>query len=409
MGRTNSSLTQIPVLRSGIRFVSVAPALKLGNSANTSARTYWLVQNCTMNQTSTKLRQLWLVLAFCGAMTLSSADSPYEVQRVAQTPALPIESNLPALDGAIQWINSPPLATPALHGKVVLIDFWTYTCINWRRTLPYVRAWAENYKDHGLIVIGVHTPEFGFEKNLDNVHSAMNSLAIGYPVAVDSNYRIWRAFSNQYWPAIYIADAQGRIRYHQFGEGAYEETERVIRQLLTEAGNAALPKQLVALDPSGFEAAADWATLKSPESYIGYEQAQSFASPGGATQDKPHVYAAPALLRLNEWALVGDWTIGSEYAALNRAPGRIAYRFHARDVNLIMGPSAHGTPIRFRVLIDGKPPGPAHGIDVNEQGDGLLSEPRMYQLIRQPGPIADRLFEIEFVGAGAEAFDFTFG
>jgi len=241
------------------------------------------------------------------------------------------------------------------------------------------------------------------------VHRAMDSIAIRYPVAVDSNYRIWRAFSNQYWPAIYIADAQGHIRYHQFGEGAYQQSERVIQQLLAEAGNAALPQELVSLDPRGFEAAADPATLRSPESYIGYEQAESFASPGGAAREKAHVYAAPALLRLNEWALVGDWTIGPEYAALNRAPGRIAYRFHARDVNLIMGPTAHGTPIRFRVLIDGKPPGAAHGIDVDEQGDGTLSEPRMYQLIRQPGPISDRLFEIEFAGPGAEAFDFTFG
>ena len=365
--------------------------------------------NNEMNESSTKLRQIWLVLALTGAMTASSADSPHEVQRVAQTAALPVEGNLPALEGAIQWINSPPLSATALRGKVVLIDFWTYTCINWRRTLPYVRAWAEKYKDHGLIVIGVHTPEFGFEKNLDNVYRAMGSLAIRYPVPVDSNYRIWRAFSNQYWPAIYIADAQGHIRYHQFGEGAYQQSERVIQQLLAEAGNTALPQELVSLDPRGFEAAADPATLRSPESYIGYEQAESFASPGGAAPDKPHVYAAPAVLRLNEWTLVGDWTIGPEYAALNRAPGRIAYRFHARDVNLIMGPSAHGTPIKFRVLIDGKPPGAAHGIDVDEQGDGTLSEPRMYQLIRQPGPISERLFEIEFVGPGAEAFDFTFG
>jgi thiol-disulfide isomerase/thioredoxin len=362
-----------------------------------------------MDERGTKLRQFWLVLALAGAMAASSADTRHEVQPVAQTVALRVEGNLPALEGAIQWINSPPLSAVALRGKVVLIDFWTYTCINWRRTLPYVRAWAEKYKDHGLIVIGVHTPEFGFEKNLDNVHRAMDSLAIRYPVAVDSNYRIWRAFSNQYWPAIYVADAQGRIRYHQFGEGAYEESERVIQQLLAEAGNADLPHELVSLDPRGFEAAADPATLKSPESYIGYAQAASFASPGGAVQDKPHGYAVPALLRLNEWALAGDWTIGPEFATLNRAPGRIAYRFHARDVNLIMGPSAHGAPIKFRVLIDGKPPDTAHGIDVDAQGNGTLSEPRMYQLIRQPGPISDRLFEIEFVGPGAEAFDFTFG
>ena len=365
--------------------------------------------NNEMNERSTKLHQVCLVLALSCAMVASSADTPREVQRVAQTAALPAEGNLPALEGAIQWINSPPLGAAALRGKVVLIDFWTYTCINWRRTLPYVRAWAEKYKDHGLIVIGVHTPEFGFEKNLDNVHGAIDSLAIQYPVAVDSNYRVWHAFNNHYWPAIYIADAKGRIRYHQFGEGAYEESERALQQVLAEAGNGALPRELVSLDPGGVEAAADLATLKSPESYVGYGQAESFTSPGGAVRDKPHVYASPSALQLNEWALVGDWTIGREYAALNHAPGRIAYRFHARDVNLIMGPTVGGTPITFRVLIDGKPPGAAHGIDVDEQGNGTLSEPRMYQLIRQPGPISDRLFEIEFVGPGAEAFDFTFG
>jgi thiol-disulfide isomerase/thioredoxin len=389
--------------------VSVSPVLKLCSRQHRPHERSGLCRIALVNERSTKLRQFWLVLALAGAMAGSSADTRHEVQPVAQTAALPVEGNLPALEGAIQWINSPALSAGALRGKVVLVDFWTYTCINWRRTLPYVSAWAEKYKDHGLIVIGAHTPEFGFEKNLDNVHRAVDALAIRYPVAVDSNYRIWRAFSNQYWPAIYIADAQGRIRYHHFGEGAYEESEKVIQQLLAEAGNAAVPREPVSLDPRGSEAAADWATLKSPESYLGYEQAEFFASPGGAARDKSHVYAAPSLLRLNEWALVGDWTIGPEYAALNRAPGRIAYRFHARDVNLIMGPAVHGTPIKFRVLIDGKPPGTAHGVDVDEQGDGTLSEPRMYQLIRQPGLISDRLFEIEFVGAGAEAFDFTFG
>jgi thiol-disulfide isomerase/thioredoxin len=362
-----------------------------------------------MNVRSTKLCRFGLVPVLSCAMVASSADTPHEVQRTAQTASLPVEGNLPALEGAIEWLNSPPLSAAALRGKVVLIDFWTYTCINWRRTLPYVRAWAEKYKDHGLIVIGVHTPEFGFEKNRDNVRRAVDSLAIKYPVAVDSNYRIWHAFNNHYWPAIYIADARGRIRYQQFGEGAYVDSERALQQLLAEAGNGALPGELVSLDPSGVEAAADLATLKSPESYIGYGQAESFVSPGGAARDKPHVYAAPSLLQLNEWALVGDWTIGREYAALNHAPGRIAYRFHARDVNLIMGPTVRDTPIKFRVLIDGKPPGAAHGIDVDEQGEGILSEPRMYQLIRQPGPIADRMFEIEFLGPGAEAFDFTFG
>jgi hypothetical protein len=226
---------------------------------------------------------------------------------------------------------------------------------------------------------------------------------------VDSDYAIWRAFRNQYWPAVYIADARGRIRHHQFGEGGYEETERIIQQLLTEAGQLDVASDLVSLDPKGAEVGADWTTLKSPETYLGYEKTESFASPGDAARDRPRVYAAPERLRLNQWALVGDWTIRPEAAALKGATGRIAYRFHARDVNLIMGASARGTPVGFRVRIDGKSPGDAHGIDVDEQGYGVVSEPRMYQLIRQPGPVADRVFDIEFVGPGVEAFDFTFG
>ena len=325
------------------------------------------------------------------------------------TAQLPIDGELPALDGAKEWINSPPLTVTALHGKVVLVDFWTYTCINWRRTLPYLRAWAEKYKEHGLVIIGVHTPEFSFEKGLGNVQRAMTGLAIPYPVAVDSDYLIWHAFSNQYWPAIYIADAQGRIRYHQFGEGGYQQTERAIQQLLTEAGNANLPRELVSLDPGGVEKAADWGSVKSPETYVGYARAEYFASPGSATRDRPHVYAAPARLRLNEWALVGEWTIGAEAATLNAANGRIVYHFHARDLNLIMAPSLRGTPIRFRVLIDGEPPGAAHGIDVDAEGNGTVTEPRMYQLIRQPEPFGDRAFDIEFVSPGVQAFDFTFG
>ena len=322
---------------------------------------------------------------------------------------LPIESQLSGFDGAIDWINSPPLDVSALRGKVVLIDFWTYTCINWRRTLPYVSAWADKYKDLGVVVVGVHTPEFSFEKNLDNVRHETAMLAVHYPVAVDSGYAIWRAFRNQYWPALYIADAQGRIRFHHFGEGGYAESERVIQQLLKEAGRTNVPQELVSVDPQGVEKAADWATLKSPESYLGYEQAESFASPGDAIRDRSHLYTAPARLTLNQWALVGDWTMAAEYAALNRPGGRIAYRFHARDVNLIMGPAVRGSPVKFRVRIDGAAPGSAHGIDVDEKGDGTLSEPRMYQLIREPGSIADRSFEIEFMDAGVQAFDFTFG
>jgi thiol-disulfide isomerase/thioredoxin len=358
-------------------------------------------------------RQL-LAAGTCASIVLLSAASMTRVAgetlHVKSTTAeLRIEGELPAFDGAIGWINSPPLTPPALRGKVVLVDFWTYTCINWRRTLPYVRAWAEKYKDRGLVVIGVHTPEFSFEKAPENVRREMPALGVHYPVAVDSDYVIWRAFRNQYWPAIYIADAHGRIRHHQFGEGGYEEAERIIQQLLMEAGQLDVPDDLVSLDPKGAEVGADWANVKSPETYVGYEKAESFASAGDVVRDCPRVYASPERLRLNNWALVGEWTIRPEAAALKGATGRIVYRFHARDVNLIMGASTRGTPVGFRVRIDGQPPGGAHGIDVDDQGYGVVTEPRMYQLIRQPGPIADRVFDIEFVGPGVEAFDFTFG
>ena len=359
---------------------------------------------------SMKAGLISLALALAYTIDVTSAAIQPSVNLMSLGAArLPIESQLPGFDGATEWINSPPLNAGALRGKVVLIDFWTYTCINWRRTLPYVSAWADKYKDLGVVVVGVHTPEFSFEKKLDNVRQQTAMLAVHYPVAVDTDYAIWRAFHNQYWPALYIADAQGRIRFHHFGEGGYEESERVIQQLLTEAGRANVPQQLVSVDPQGVEKAADWATLKSPESYLGYEQAESFASPGDAIRDRSHLYMAPARLTLNQWALVGDWTIGPESAALNRAGGKIVYRFHARDVNLIMGPAARGTPVKVRVRIDGAPPGSAHGFDVDEKGDGTLSEPRMYQLIREPGPIADRSFEIEFIDSGVQAFDFTFG
>ena len=328
----------------------------------------------------------------------------------ATTAHLNIEGELAPLEGAIEWINSPPLTVAALRGKVVIVDFWTYTCINWRRTLPYVAAWAEKYQDQGLVVIGVHTPEFSFEKDLDNVRRETSALKVRYPVAVDSDYAIWRAFRNQYWPALYLADAQGRIRHHQFGEGGYEEIERSIQVLVKEAGHPDVPRELVSLDPNGVEKPADWSQVKSPESYLGYQLAESFASPGNAVRDRRHSYTAPARLTLNEWALAGDWTIGPEAASLNGANGRILYRFHARDLNLIMGPAARGTSVRFRVKIDGEPPGSAHGFDSDAQGNGVVTdEPRMYQLIRQPGPIADRLFEIEFAAAGVAAYDFTFG
>jgi thiol-disulfide isomerase/thioredoxin len=324
------------------------------------------------------------------------------------------QSELASLERADEWLNSPPLTASALRGKVVLIDFWTYTCINWLRTLPYVRAWDEKYRNQGLVVIGVHAPEFAFEKNLNNVRWAVKEMRVGYPVAVDNEHVIWRAFRNQYWPALYFIDAQGRVRHQHFGEGSYEQSEMVIQRLLNEAGAGGIGDDLVSVAARGLETAADWGSLKSPENYVGYERTQNFASPGGAMLDKPRMYELPARLRLNEWALSGDWTVKMNAAALNKANGSIAYRFHARDLHLVMGPAAlgpaaPGASVRFRVLIDGQPPGQAHGTDVDEQGYGTVTEQRLYQLIRQPKPIADRQFQIEFLGPGVEAFAFTFG
>jgi hypothetical protein len=291
----------------------------------------------------------------------------------------------------------------------VLVDVWTYTCINWLRTLPYIRAWADKYKEQGLVVIGVHSPEFAFEKNIDNVRRAAKDMRVNYPIAIDSDFAIWRALKNEYWPALYIVDAQGRVRHHQFGEGEYDRSERVIQQLLAEAGNSGVGHDLVSVDARGAEASADWDSLKSPENYVGYGRTENFASAGGAVLDKPRVYAAPAQLKLNYWALSGDWTMQKQATVLNKPNGRIAYRFHARDLHLVMGPAAPGSSVHFRVLIDGKPPGAAHGVDVDDQGNGTVTDQRMYQLIRQPKPIADRQFEIEFLDSGLEAFAFTFG
>jgi thiol-disulfide isomerase/thioredoxin len=320
-----------------------------------------------------------------------------------------IEGKLPSLAGATAWLNSPPLTVDGLRGHIVLVDFWTYTCINWLRTLPYVRAWAETYKDHGLVVIGVHTPEFPFEHDLENVRRAAQDMRVEYPIAIDNEYAIWRAFDNHYWPALYLVDAKGQIRYHHFGEGEYEQSEVIIQHLLAEAGIGDIDHELVAVDARSVEAAADWSDLRSPENYLGYERTENFASPGGAVLGDRRLYAAPARLRLNQWALSGDWTMEKQATVLNTANGRIAYRFHARDLHLVMGPAARGTSVRFRVLIDGQPPGAAHGSDVDDQGAGTVSDQRLYQLIRQPKPIADRQFEIEFLDAGVETFAFTFG
>jgi thiol-disulfide isomerase/thioredoxin len=352
---------------------------------------------------------------FLGTLTMTIAAATVGMigsgaqQTTAAGVQLPIEGEMPSLGSATGWLNSQPLTTPGLRGKVVLVDFWTYTCINWLRTLPYVRAWATKYKNQRLVVIGVHSPEFAFEKNLDNVRRAAKDMRVDYPIAIDSDHAIWRAFKNEYWPAIYFVDAQGWIRHHHFGEGEYERSEKIIQQLLAEIGVGGVSRELVSVDGRGAEAGADWGSLKSPENYVGYERTENFASPGGAVLNERRVYAVPARLRLNHWALSGDWTVKKEATGLNKANGRIAYRFHARDLHLVMGPAARGTSVRFRVLIDGQPPGAAHGIDIDDKGNGTVSEQRPYQLIRQPKPITDRQFDIEFLDAGVEAFAFTFG
>jgi len=322
---------------------------------------------------------------------------------------LPVEGQLPSLAGATGWLNSPPLTAADLRGKVVLVNFWTLTCINWLRQLPYLRAWAEKYQDHGLVVIGVHTPEFDVEHDLDNVRRAAKDLRVDYPVAVDNDYAIWNAFGNRYWPALYFVDAQARIRHHRFGEGDYQRSEAIVQRLLTAAGIGGIGHDLVSVDATGVEAAADWDSLWSPENYLGYQRTENFASPNGAVLDTPHAYAAPARLPLNHWALAGAWTVQAQATVLNQAGGRIAYRFHARDLHIVMGPAAPGSPVRFRVLIDGQEPGDAHGTDVDDQGNGTVTQPRLYQLVRQPGPVTERTFEVTFLDPGVQAYAFTFG
>lgn len=319
------------------------------------------------------------------------------------------EDDMPSLGSATQWINTQPLTTSGLRGKVVLVQFCTYSCINWLRTLPYVRAWADKYKNQRLVVLGVHSPEFGFEKDVERVRRALKDLRVEYPIAMDNEHSVWRAFRNQYWPALYFVDAEGRIRYDHFGEGEYEQSERRIQKLLTDAGSRGVGSELVSVEGSGVEAPADWGSLKSPENYVGYARTENFASPSGAVRDKPHVYVPPSQLELNDWALSGDWTIGRQATALNKPSGRIGCRFHARDLHLVMGPASRGAPVRFRVTLDGQPPGAAHGLDADARGNGTAVEQRMYQLIRQPKPIVDRQFDIEFLDAGVETFSFTFG
>jgi len=318
------------------------------------------------------------------------------------------EGVLPSLGSATEWLNSVPLTASALRGRIVLIQFWTYTCINWLRTLPYVRAWHQRYTDHGLTVVGVHTPEFDFERDVDNVRRAARDLSVEYPIAIDSDYTIWTAFENHYWPALYFIGANGHLRGHHFGEGDFERSERTLQRLSTETGIGDVGDELVSVDGVGIEAGADWESLRSPETYVGYARTSNFASPGGL-RDTRNVYAAPSRVELNEWALSGDWTVDRHAAVLNAADGRIAFRFHARDLHLVMAPAAGVASVRFRVLIDGQPAGPDHGIDVDEQGDGTVIEPRLYQLIRQRGHVRERTFEIAFVDPGVEVYAFTFG
>jgi hypothetical protein len=319
---------------------------------------------------------------------------------------LSYEGNMPSLAGATEWLNSEALTAADLQGRVVLIDFWTFTCINWIRTAPYRRAWDERYRDRGLMAIGVHTPEFPFERDIDSIRAAIEERRIAYPVAVDSDYAIWNAFANRYWPALYVADANGQIRDHHFGEGRYHESERVIQDLL------GVPRTLgndLVVEADGVEAPADWDTLQSPETYLGSEQAERFASPGGAAWEQRRSYTTPSPLRLNSWALSGDWTIGRKSARLDEAGGHLAYRFRARDLNLVMGPAKRGEAVRFQVRLDGGPPSAARGVDVDERGDGTAIDRRLYQLVRQSGAVDEHTFEITFLEPGVEAYVFTFG
>jgi len=344
-----------------------------------------------------------------GAAADTSAAAGDTAQAVANRGPLPVEGVMPPLDGATQWLNSPPLSAAQLRGKVVLVDFWTYSCINCLRTLPYVKAWADKYRASGLVVIGVHTPEFAFEKDVGNVKRAVSDLKVDYPVAIDDNYKIWRAFNNEYWPAHYFIDAKGQIRAHHFGEGDYAGSEQEIRELLTEAGAKDLPPGLVQDTGKGAEAAPSTGDVQSPETYVGYDRAQGFASPGDPVMDQPHHYTVGRGLGQNEWALDGTWTLGAEHTDLNQAGGAIAYRFHARDLHLVLGPSADGKPVRFQVTIDGAAPGANHGADTDANGNGTVTEQRLYQLIRQSGPITDHTFEIRFLDPGVRAYAFTFG
>ncbi|HTD75432.1 MAG TPA: cytochrome c biogenesis protein DipZ [Steroidobacteraceae bacterium] len=345
------------------------------------------------------------------AMSNGKADD-HAMMRSAAKPGgdLPVEGEIPSFAGATLWLNSPPLTPEALRGKVVVVDFWTYSCINCLRALPYVESWYEKYKSHGLVLIGVHAPEFAFEKDPGNVRRAVADLKVTYPVALDNDYAVWQAFNNQYWPAHYFIDANGRIRAHHFGEGNYDESEQIIRKLLTEAGQTDLPPAgMGATKAVGVQAPPDEAHDQSPETYVGYKRADNFASPGGLVQDQAHTYAAPAALKLNQWALAGSWNVDPEKALLAAARGKIEFRFYARDLHLVLGPGNDGKPVRFRVTLDGAAPGPNHGADTDSSGAGVVDRQRLFQLIRQAGDVGEHVFSIEFLDSGVQAYSFTFG
>jgi thiol-disulfide isomerase/thioredoxin len=350
------------------------------------------------------LRGLPLVVATCFLLAASQTAATAQ-----DAPSIIGTSPLGGLSGATDWINSKPLTAKDLKGKVVLVDFWAYSCINCIRSVPYLRAWADKYKDSGLVVIGVHTPEFDFEKELPNVQHAVKKFNITYPVALDSNNAIWDAFHNQYWPASYFIDATGKARYAHFGEGEYDQSEQRIQELLKEANAKSMPSGTVSVAGQGAEAAADTKDVKSPETYIGYARAEHFGSPEGMMRDMDQVYNIPDDLRINEWGLAGKWHDQEQVAVLKSATGKISFRFYARDLHLVLGPTANGKPVRFRFTIDGQAPGENHGVDTDAQGNGIVTEHRLYQLVRLKGAVKDHVFVIEFLDPGVQAFSFTFG
>ena len=352
------------------------------------------------------LRGLFVSVIFGGAVVMLLRSERSAVPTTHNT--FTDEGAMPEFRGAVGWLNSSPLTRESLRGKVVLVNFWTYSCINSLRELPYIKGWAAKYKDAGLVVIGVHAPEFGFEKDRANVEEAVRELNVTFPVPIDSDHRIWQAFNNEYWPADYFIDGKGRIRHHHFGEGDYGKSEQVIQELLKENGATALNASTIRISAEGAEAPPS-DDMRSPETYVGYARAENFASPGGSAQDSTKIYSAPSRPSLNEWGLGGVWSIGAEKAVLERSSGKIVFRFHSRDVHMVLAPSKDGKAVRFKVRLDSVAPGNDHGVDSNADGTGVIRQPRMYQLIRQKGAIQDRTFEIEFLDSGLQAFSFTFG